>query len=236
MMLASILGRYLGYRHLGERSVAVGTLNVKRQIRWYSAPRPSVRRNALSGDLQSRRSRRCSGCPSSIGISGVDPAYAGVAGDRRPGDAASARMSSGAIDPRGAGRRRFGDGLFGARWGGAQSRASRRVGARRASLRHVRFVVLARRRSLYRVYVHRRPGAGLRRRCARILRRAVCHDRLSNRVRRARRAFGRSRGSADTSPPPTSFATASVAARSRLPSHLPASLRRCRISRCSWSA
>ena len=59
---------------------------------------------------------------------------------------------------------------------GEVARQPRRVGPRRAQLRLLDHVVPRRRRPLHRVHVRRRPGAAVRRRRARVLRRAL-HDR-----------------------------------------------------------
>ena len=70
----------------------------------------------------------------------------------------------------------------------------------------------SRRRPLHRVHVRRRPRAGVRRRRARLLRRALHDRRLPDGVPRRPRGCGRSRTATATSPPPTSSAAASAPA------------------------
>ncbi len=70
-----------------------------------------------------------------------------------------------------------------------RSRSTRRMGPRRPALRHDRHVVPAGRRSLYGLYVHRGPGARIRRGRDRLLRAALHDPDLSVRVRRVSEAL-----------------------------------------------
>ena len=74
---------------------------------------------------------------------------------------------------------------------------------------------LHRRRPVHGVHLRRRAGAGLRRRRARLLRRAVHDRRLPDRVPGRCRGCGRSRTGTATSPRPTSSAAVSAPRRSR---------------------
>ena len=114
---------------------------------------------------------------------------------------------------------------------------ARRVGPRWPLVRHLDHLVPARRRPLHGLHVHRGAGGdvggGLG---VRVLRGAL-HDRaLPDHLRlHGPDVVGRATGTA-TSRRPTSCAAGSGRAGSPSPSRSPASSRRCRTSRSSWSA
>ena len=128
-------------------------------------------------------------------------------------------------------------GFVAARWRRADDMSSlARVGPRRPPLRHLDHLVPARRRPLHRLHVHRGARRDVRRRRDRLLRGALHDHRLSDHLRRSCRGCGRSRTGTATSPRPTSSRAGTAAAGWRWRSRSPASWRRCRTSRCSWSA
>ena len=128
-------------------------------------------------------------------------------------------------------------GFVAARWRRPDTHGPpRRVGPGRAQLRRLGHLVPRRRRPLHRLHLRGRPGADVRRRRGRVLRRAVHDHRLPDGLPGPDPAVVGVAPCTASSRRPTSSGPGSARRRWRCSSRSPASSRRCRTSRCSWSA